>query len=123
MQKLDKIFAGLIIVAMVVFWVAMTPATITAKIAEAKPTPVEVPVVIEPEKVERRIVPTRLKQRQVEPRLSDAQLARLKRRDRDTPAEARRQMMQGLDQPMPEGEIDPSSIRNFDEIPDYPTFN
>ena len=123
MQKLDKIFAGLIIVAMFVFWVAMTPATITAKIAEAKPTPVDVPVVVETEKVEKRIVPTRLKQRQVEPRLSEAQLARLKRRDRDTPAEGRRRLVESMNEPAPADIDDPNMLRNLDDVRDYQTFN
>lgn len=123
MQKLDKVFAGLIIVAMVVFWVAMTPAAITAKISEAKPAPVETPVVQEVETVKKRIVPTRLKQREVEPRLSDAQLARLKRRDRDTPVEGRRRMFEGLDQAAPAEVEDPTMLRNLNDVRDYQTYN
>lgn len=39
-MKFDKLFAGLILVAMAAFWLTISPATVTSRRAEARPVQV-----------------------------------------------------------------------------------
>lgn len=83
MKKFDKIFAGLILLAMVGFWVVIAPATFVAQTSEALP----LSAILVPEKTT-EIAPTQAeKRRQAEARVIDARTARLKERTQDTPPE------------------------------------
>lgn len=82
MQKLDKIFAGLILVAMALFWVIMSPAAITSKISEAKPVSLEQPSASV--SVDAPLTNAQ-KRARAEARRDAQNIARLKDRSGDTP--------------------------------------
>jgi len=84
-QKLDKIFAGLILVAMTLFWVIMSPAAITSRVSEAKP------ITLEQSATNVNAPLTRDQQRaNSRNRRVDENIVRLKQRNRDTPRNVRK---------------------------------
>ena len=83
MKKFDKIFAGLILLAMAGFWVVIAPASFVARTSEALP----LSAIVEPEKTAENAPTQAEKRRQTQARVIDARTARLKERTLDTPPE------------------------------------
>ena len=83
MKKFDKIFAGLILLAMIGFWVVIAPATFVARTSQALP----LSAMLERDKTAENAPTQTEKRRQAQARVIDARTARLKERTLDTPPE------------------------------------
>ena len=125
MQKLDKVFAGLIVVAMAVFWFAIAPAGISSKPSEAVPVTIDSTAVKEVEKKVRKRPLTDAEKRRHAARTVDTELVkRLKRRDNDTPADGGAALRADTSKPPADMDDDGTDTMPFDfEQPERSAFN
>lgn len=129
MLKLDKLIAGGILLVMAVFWVMMSPAGLTSRTSEAKPTGLELPAGQDTDanKTPRKRLYTEEQRRRLREQsaLSDAEIKRLRRRSRDTLPEVTNALDRGLSEPAvrPTGQGQAPVLQRFEEIQDRPRHN
>ncbi len=138
-SRMEKLVAAMLLCCMAVFWVAIAPDAVPTREADAKasipkaitvtppginqPAPklnTQTPQISEPAtKANKPSVDSRAKARRAYKKRM-ARIERLKQRRRDSPAEARKRMVIGLeDRPDKRGE-DRRALTRFEDIPDLP---
>lgn len=122
MRNFDKLIAGVLLTAMTLFWVIMSPAAITSRTSEAIPASINQPGLLQPT-LEDRELAERQKEFRESQQITAAQIKRLKKRSKDTPPEAREQMKRAMSEPAVRNEGDASQLRNLDEVQGLPTLH
>ena len=117
MRKYDKIFAGLILVAMIGFWVVIAPASFVARTSEALPLSAG-----SLEEREARILTESQKRRQAAASVVDARIAKLKERKRDTPLAERRRDSEAEVTAVPMPTDDKQILMKIEDAPDIPVY-